>query len=169
MSYTGDDSGSNRRRSILSPLADKPHESQRGFTILELLLALCIMGVLTSISTPLYHEMVEKAKVAKAIGDIRALQVDIESAPQLPETLAEIGRGNFKDPWGNEYVYLKFDPNGGVGGARKNRFMVPLNSTFDLYSKGKDGASSPPLTAASSHDDIVRANDGGFVGLAEDY
>lgn len=159
----------NRRRSKPRPLSDSLHQSQSGFTVLELLLAMCILGVLTSISTPLYHDLIDKAKVAKAIGDISALQVDIESAPQLPNSLAEIGRGNFKDPWGNNYVYVKFDPNGGLGGARKDRFLVPLNTTFDLYSKGKDGGSSPPLTAASSRDDIVRANDGGFVGLAKDF
>jgi general secretion pathway protein G len=34
---------------------------------------------------------------------------------------------------------------------------------------GKDGQSSSPLTAKPSRDDIVRANDGRFVGLASDY
>jgi general secretion pathway protein G len=34
---------------------------------------------------------------------------------------------------------------------------------------GKDGASVSPLTAKASRDDIVRANNGGFIGLAEDF
>jgi general secretion pathway protein G len=34
---------------------------------------------------------------------------------------------------------------------------------------GKDGASVSPLTARASRDDIVRANNGAFVGLASDY
>jgi general secretion pathway protein G len=34
---------------------------------------------------------------------------------------------------------------------------------------GADGASVGPLTAAPSRDDIVRANDGGFVGLASEF
>jgi len=34
---------------------------------------------------------------------------------------------------------------------------------------GKDGASVPPLTAKASRDDIIRANDGRFIGLASDY
>jgi general secretion pathway protein G len=55
---------------------------------------------------------------------------------------------------------------GAIGQARKDRFLVPLNSTFDLYSMGKDGESQPPVSARVSHDDIIRANDGGFVGLA---
>ena len=34
---------------------------------------------------------------------------------------------------------------------------------------GKDGASLGPLTAKESRDDIVRANDGRFIGLASEY
>ncbi len=46
---------------------------------------------------------------------------------------------------------------------------MPINSDYDLWSSGKDGASSPPLTAKPSRDDIVRANNGRFVGLASDF
>jgi general secretion pathway protein G len=34
---------------------------------------------------------------------------------------------------------------------------------------GRDGASQPPLTASASRDDIVRANDGQYIGLASGY
>jgi general secretion pathway protein G len=46
---------------------------------------------------------------------------------------------------------------------------VPLNSDYDLYSSGPDGESRSPLTAAPSRDDIVRANNGGYIGLAGEY
>lgn len=60
-------------------------------------------------------------------------------------------------------------PCGGIGGARKDRFLVPINSDFDLYSMGKDGQSVGPLTAQKSHDDVIRANDGEFYGLAANF
>jgi general secretion pathway protein G len=47
--------------------------------------------------------------------------------------------------------------------------MVPINTDYDLYSMGKDEASTAPLTARASLDDIVRANNGGFIGLAHKY
>jgi general secretion pathway protein G len=56
-----------------------------------------------------------------------------------------------------------------LGLQRKDLALVPINTDFDLYSKGRDGATQPPLTAASSRDDIVRANDGQFIGLASGY
>lgn len=88
----------------------------------------------------------------------------------LPATLAGVGRGGILDPWGRPYVYNPFPPNRRVPpGARRDRFLVPLNSTFDLYSQGKDGRSVPPLNAGPSLDDVVRANDGGFIGLAAKF
>ena len=44
-----------------------------------------------------------------------------------------------------------------------------MNSDFDLYSVGNDGDSESPLSAKASRDDIVRANNGAFIGLGEDY
>ena len=46
---------------------------------------------------------------------------------------------------------------------------MPINSSFDLYSMGKDGETRPPLDNPRSKDDIVRAKDGGFIGLAERF
>ena len=55
------------------------------------------------------------------------------------------------------------------GKLRKDRFLVPVNSDYDLYSKGQDRKSSTPFTAKASQDDIVRANDGAYVGLASEF
>jgi general secretion pathway protein G len=48
-------------------------------------------------------------------------------------------------------------------------FLVPLNSDYDFYSMGKDGKSQAPFSAKASHDDLVRANDGEFVGLVSEF
>jgi general secretion pathway protein G len=34
---------------------------------------------------------------------------------------------------------------------------------------GKDGQTKPKITAKESHDDIIRANGGAYVGLASEY
>jgi general secretion pathway protein G len=73
------------------------------------------------------------------------------------------------DPWGRPYQYLNIAlaPNPGV--LRKDKNLVPINTDYDLYSLGRDGDSVPPLNAAKSRDDIVRANNGAFIGKGEDY
>jgi general secretion pathway protein G len=131
-----------------------------------------IVGILAALAIPNLTRVREKAMVARAIGDIDALQQDITEYDldnrTLPASLADIGRADLLDPWGRPYVYLPITGKG-KGGFRKDRFLVPLNTDYDLYSVGADGATSAPITASVSRDDIIRANDGGFVGLASDF
>jgi general secretion pathway protein G len=52
---------------------------------------------------------------------------------------------------------------------RKDGERVPLNTDFDLYSLGPDGLSSLALPAAPSRDDVVRAANGAYIGVASNY
>lgn len=56
-----------------------------------------------------------------------------------------------------------------TGQMRKDQAMVPINSDYDLCRKGPDGVSVKPLIANDSRDDIIRASNGSFIGLASDY
>jgi general secretion pathway protein G len=44
-----------------------------------------------------------------------------------------------------------------------------LNDDYDLYSMGQDGVSVSPITAKPSQDDILRASDGSYLGLASQF
>jgi general secretion pathway protein G len=141
-----------------------------GFTLVEMLVVSVVMGTLAALAVPRAHDVLLRGQVAGAIGDIHAIEIEVNDfwseQERLPNSLAEIGRQNTLDPWGRPYVYLRIT---GPGGARKDRFLVPLNSDYDLYSLGADGRSSAPLSAAAAKDDVVRANDGSYIGLAADY
>lgn len=168
-----------RRRAAIGHLA------HIGVTLIEMLIVIAIIGTIMAIALPMFRSVLDQARVARAIGDISALQTDIAAyeagGKGLPESLATIGRASLMDPWGSPYQYLNFageddEDNKGKGkgkefpvGARMDRFLVPINSTYDLYSMGKDGKTTVALTAKDSIDDIVRANDGGFIGLAVKY
>lgn len=178
-----------------------------------MLVVVAMVTTLAAIAFPMYTDYLEKARVARAIAEIRTIDkaVDIYgmTAGVLPESLADVGWDNVLDPWGNPYEYLKLGTTSkyarlgddihvalgkrraspvahhatgwswfvasahaaksGGGKPRKDRFLVPINSDYDLYSKGRDGQSVAPLTAQQSHDDVIRANDGAFVGLAVDF
>lgn len=143
-----------------------------GFTLLELLIALAIVGLLAAVAIPSYGAYVERARIAQATVDIKGIEQVIERfyviKHALPDDLGQIGQSELLDPWGNPYRYLNVT-TANRGKMRKDRALVPINSDYDLYSMGADGLSQPPLTARASHDDIVRANNGRFVGLASDY
>ncbi len=164
-------------------MLSRMRRGQKGFTLIELLIVVAMIGTLIAIGIPLYATALDRARVTKAIADIHTFNREIwayqlfNSGP--PDTLAAIGRANWQDPYGNPYEYLSYataakdDKWGGTeqGTAkpRKDSFLEPLNSDYDLYSNGRDGLSKESLTDAESWDDIVRCVDGGFVGLASEF
>jgi general secretion pathway protein G len=162
---------SSPKRRLRSGLTRAPRRA--GFTIIELLMVMVVIGLLAQIGSQKYAAYLVRVRVAAAIGDIKAIQTDIDSFEQennrLPNNLGEIGRATTLDPWGNPYQYLRFPGGLPPGGARQDRFSIPVNSTYDLYSNGFDASSSAQLTAAQSRDDVVRANDGGFIGAGTNF
>jgi general secretion pathway protein G len=143
------------------------------FTLVELLLVVAIVAVLATIAVPSYSSYMDRSRVVQAEGDI--VQIELAVAQYLadhqvfPTALTDLGQGTFIDPWGNPYQYLELATTHGHGHARKDRSLVPINSDYDMYSKGKDGQSVSPLTAPQSQDDVIRGRNGAFVGLAKDF
>lgn len=150
---------------------DTSTRDQRGVTLLELVVVLAAGIVLASIAIPAFSGYVERARVARAVGDIGALSLQLYrwqlNTRSFPATLDEAGLGGV-DPWGRPYAYLRV-AGASRGDLRKDRNLVPINTDFDLYSVGADGRTAPPLPAAFSRDDIVRANNGAYIGLAVSY
>jgi general secretion pathway protein G len=144
----------------------------RGFTLVELALTVALIGVLSAISASGYTSYRDRARMTQVIVDIKYIATELDgyeaATGQLPSTLGPVGCAGQVDIWGNLYQYLRLNPKG-IGQPRKDKFIVPINSDFDLYSLGPDGMSSPPLTAKSSRDDIVRASNGSYIGVAANY
>ena len=147
-----------------------------GFTLVELLTVIAILGTITAIAIPTYSGFMNKARITKGIADITIIQKEIKlyeiDRDALPDDLADIGRGSFMDPYGRPYQYVNFATalkGKGVGGKRKDQWDNPLNDDYDLYSMGRDGQSAQHLHNKKSHDDILRAREGRFVGLASEF
>jgi general secretion pathway protein G len=145
---------------------------EHGFTLSELMIVMAIIGVLAVIAIPNYLAYRDKATMVRAISDIKNIEKKVMEYMQennaLPLTLADVGLSGLKDPWRIPYEYwpITGDKKQKV---RKDRNTHPINTDFDLYSKGKDGDTNFPLTAHASQDDIIRANNGAYIGLASKY
>lgn len=162
-----DGSTQSRARAASSP------RGERAFSLIEILIALMILGVLVTIAASSYSRYVERTRVAKAVSDIGAIAVTIQRYQDdnrsYPSSLADVRADQLLDPWGRPYNYYNLTTRRGNGTARKDKKLAPLNTDFDLYSSGKDGRSLAPLVTPVSRDDVVRARDGKFIGLASDF
>ncbi|AYQ56478.1 General secretion pathway protein G [Bathymodiolus thermophilus thioautotrophic gill symbiont] len=109
---------------------------QQGFTLIEILVVVAIIGILASIIVPKLTSKVGQARVQKAHHDIKTLsstlslyKLDKFSYPSSNQGLSVLV-GDYldklpKDPWNREYLYL----SPGTHGVK----------SFDLYSYGADG------------------------------
>jgi general secretion pathway protein G len=120
--------------------------SVRGFTLLELLVVMVIIGVLAGFVSPRYFAQVGKSQVKVARAQIDALdkaldqfRLDVGRYPTTEEGLQVLvtaphgesswggpylKKGVPADPWGRPYVYQQPGSH---------------NGDFDLLSYGKDG------------------------------
>jgi general secretion pathway protein G len=144
-----------------------------GFTLVELFFVIAVVGALLAISLPAFERYLAQSRVIEtktAISEMQKTIRDYEIAKGvLPDDLADVGYASKLDPWGRPYEYLNLRTAKGNGQARKDKVLKPLNSDFDLYSVGVDGLTAANLNNAAARDDVVRARDGRFVGLAEEF
>lgn len=119
------------------------------FTLVELLVAILIIAALYLIAIPSYQAHIRRSEIQLAITDIKVIEQAIArflvtSKGTFPHSLAEVGMGALKDPWGNPYRYLNITLKKNAGKVRKDKNLHPLNSDYDLYSMGRDGMERVP-------------------------
>lgn len=141
-------------------------------TLIELVIIVAIVLTAAGIAIPAYMRSREKERILQAVSDIVGLDHDIaideSTRGEPPPSLAAIGRAGLLDPWGRPYVY-QTTAAAGVGQDRRDRLFKPLNTDYDLYSRGRDGQTQQRLDHPESVDDVVRALNGAYIGLAADF
>lgn len=142
------------------------HTSRQAFTLVELIVVMGIIGVLAIMAIPMFEKYVATVKDNRSVADIRTLDKAciayyIEKNV-WPATLQVAGVGSQVDPWSRPYEYQLF---GGGATPLEDFIGNALNTEYDLYSKGPDGATATSSADAAAADDIIRSNDGQYSGL----
>ena len=143
------------------------------FSLIELLLCIAVIFILMSFGMKVMTLAIKRAKIVRCVSEIKSIQTAIEAyrdehKREIPDSFEVLNINTVYDPWKNAYSYqnYKMIPN---GKRRKDKNMNPLNSDYDLWSNGPDGKTAFQINSAFGHDDIIRASDGQFIGIADDY
>lgn len=127
----------------------KIRRNREGFTIIELLVVMMIIGIITAIALPQYTKQVDKAKKSRAMVEIKsmknAMEIYYAENSVYPTGKAGINAamrdndvlggkyGNATDPWGQPY------------------YIATGISSYIIWSEGPD-------TADTAQDDIYTDN-----------
>lgn len=125
-----------------------PSNKQQGFTLIEIIVVVVIIGILATFVAPKFMGKTDTARIVKANSDIKALESTLDiykldnftypttdqglealvNKPSSDPVPANWQKGGYlnkveKDPWGREYLYLSPGEHGEV----------------DVFSYGADG------------------------------
>lgn len=95
----------------------KANNSKKGFTLIELMIAVVILGVLASIAVPLFSNYVRNSRAATFASDIRILanagsQYSLESGWWVPDAPS----GEFPEELEGYFSRRKFELGSSLGG-----------------------------------------------------
>lgn len=148
---------------------------QTGVSLVEYMVVAAVISVTAAMAVPVFDNYARKSQIERAVNDIGMISLAVDRYRlnrngQIPASLSELGIEIPLDPWDRPYQFANIPSSSPtLETLRKDRTMVPLNADYDLYSSGRDGLSPSSLSAKASADDILRAGNGSYIGLANKY
>jgi len=171
------------------------HQTQKGFTLIEIMLAVAILGIIVSIAIPAYRGYVGEARIGTAIKDIHQMElvlndlafesrldefdgnggsvrgvwlVDGQLTLGVPGTAPSTDAEAWLDPWGRIYRYQRTAGGAGDGVINDGGGNVSNRAATSAAPQSYD-LFSLGVSATDAADDVVRGCNGEFAGLQADH
>lgn len=120
--------------------------NQKGFSLMEMLVTLAILGIFLAAAIPSYNLILQKSRVSKARNDVELIQLAasvyrLDHNNAYPTNMNQLTSGGVNaylkflpvDPWGHAYVFnnqrvMSYGADGSAGGSAMNADIISSDS-----------------------------------------
>jgi general secretion pathway protein G len=135
-------------------LIDAQRVNQNGFTLIEILIAITILGIIAGMAVRATSSYINKARAATTEANLKMLKEEVrhyfQTTHKYPETLQDLVRkpaGMTAREWGGPYFGNEDEessvPTDGWGNDFVYQLRMGDHPPFKIYSWGKNGPDSP--------------------------
>ncbi|MFY8118999.1 MAG: type IV pilin protein [Roseateles sp.] len=117
--------------------------AQTGFTLVELMIALVVAGILAAVAIPSYARLIDRSRAKDAAADLSALALNLENRYQLQLSYPV----NASETTATTTMFTAWSP---TQASHFSYSLVSTASSYTLYAKGQGRLSGCNLSL--SHD-----------------
>lgn len=133
----------------------KINHAQKGFTLIELMIVVAIIGILAAIAIPQYQDYIARSQVSRVVGEVNSLKTNVEDALMRGATIIT----GYSDDLSTTPIQIALNYD-----SDKSNLLDPASGTNGIAIT--DGATAAPTITATMGGDSSAAVAGAVVTIS---